>query len=137
MVVAEGTEILLCVLPQRGATIGDSWRHRGQTFSAGTQHHSAWPTCEHRLPRPVSHGAQTLPRWCLGGHGDFFQQVPLQAEHPVLGTQSAQLLPLGGGEPVAATASVQIGLPQPVTDDLTGAAQGLSEFIRGAPAFAD
>ncbi len=36
-----------------------------------------------------------------------------------------------------AAASVQIGLAQPVPDDLTGAAQHLGEFIGGAPALAD
>ena len=77
------------------------------------------------------------PAWCRCAAWPFYQQVPLHTEDPVLGPQPAQLLPLGGGEPVAAPAGVQVRLAQPVADDRAGAAQRLSEFIGGAPAFAD
>src|SRR3954447_15452715 len=72
----------------------------------------------------------------LGEEGrGFFQQVALQAQDAVLGAQPPELVALGGGQPVVTAPGVQVGLAEPVPDDLAGAAQILSKLIGGASPF--
>ncbi len=59
---------------------------------------------------------------------DFFQDLALLAQDPVLTTQAAELLALLGGQAVSAAAGIEISLHDPVPQGLIGDPQILGDL---------